>query len=62
MTQVGAGGFLGRLTFAHGTLGGTLDFSPSGQAQRIDAHLTAANADFEDVFSVRSGRLTVRSF
>ncbi len=35
------GGFTGRLTLANGTLGGTLDFSPAGQAQRIDAHLTA---------------------
>ena len=35
------GGFSGRLTLADGTLGGTLDFSPAGQAQRIDAHLTA---------------------
>ncbi|HJP67344.1 MAG TPA: translocation/assembly module TamB domain-containing protein [Sphingomicrobium sp.] len=51
-----SGGFLGRLTLANGTLGGTLDFSPAGQAQRIDAHLTAANANFQNMFSVRSGR------
>src|SRR4029079_18493056 len=44
------------LTLANGTLGGTLDFSPAGQAQRIDAHVTAANASFPDAFSVRSGR------
>jgi translocation and assembly module TamB len=50
------GGFSGRLTLANGTLGGTLDFSPAGQAQRIDAHLTATNASFPDAFSVRSGR------
>jgi translocation and assembly module TamB len=50
------GGFTGRLTLANGTLGGTLDFSPAGQAQRIDAHVTAANASFPDAFSVRSGR------
>ena len=50
------GGFTGRLTLANGTLGGTLDFSPAGQAQRIDAHLTANNAEFPDVFAVRSGR------
>src|SRR6185503_1890786 len=37
------GGFTGRLVLANGTLGGTLDFSPSGQAQRIDAHLIADN-------------------
>ena len=51
-----SGGFLGRLTLANGTLGGTLDFSPAGQAQRIEAHLTATNADFPDAFSVRTGR------
>ena len=50
------GGFIGRLTLANGTLGGTLDFSPAGQKQRIDAHITAANANFPDAFSVRSGR------
>jgi len=50
------GGFSGRLTLANGTLGGSLDFSPAGEAQRIDAHLTARNAVFPDVFAVRSGR------
>ena len=50
------GGFTGRLTLANGALGGTLDFSPVGGAQRIDAHLTAASANFPDAFSVRSGR------
>jgi translocation and assembly module TamB len=50
------GGFLGRLTLANGTLAGTLDFSPSGQAQRIDAHLSANNANFADAFAVRTGR------
>src|SRR6185312_16207426 len=50
------GGFSGRLTLANGTLGGSLDFSPAGEAQRIDAHLTASNAVFPDVFAVRSGR------
>jgi translocation and assembly module TamB len=50
------GGFSGRLTLANGTLGGTLDFSPAGEAQRIDAHVTANNAVFPDAFSVRSGR------
>ena len=38
------GGFTGRLTLANGTLGGTLDFSPVGLAQRIEAHLTANGA------------------
>ncbi|MFL6727663.1 MAG: translocation/assembly module TamB domain-containing protein [Sphingomicrobium sp.] len=50
------GGFLGRLVLANGTLGGTLDFSPAGQAQRIDAHVTATNAAFPEAFSVRTGR------
>ena len=50
------GGFNGRLTLANGTLGGTLDFSPVSGAQRIDAHLSAANASFPGSFSVRSGR------
>ena len=50
------GGFRGRLVLANGTLGGTLDFAPAGQAQRIDAHVTANNAVFQDAFSVRSGR------
>jgi translocation and assembly module TamB len=50
------GGFLGRLTLANGTLGGILDLSPAGQAQRIDAHIAASNANFPDAFSVRSGR------
>ena len=44
------------MTLANGTLGGTLDFSPVGEAQRIDAHLTAANANFPGAFSVRNGR------
>ena len=51
------GGFTGRLTLANGALGGTLDFSPVAGAQRIDAHLTAANANFPDAFAVRSGRV-----
>ena len=50
------GGFSGRLTLANGTLGGTLDFSPSGEAQRIEAHVIASNAVFPDAFSVRTGR------
>jgi translocation and assembly module TamB len=50
------GGFTGRLTLANGTLGGMLDFSPSGAAQRIEAHLTANGANFPGAFAVRSGR------
>ncbi len=51
-----AGGFLGQLTLAGGTLDGTLDFAPAGSAQRIDAHLTANGASLPGAFSVRSGR------
>jgi translocation and assembly module TamB len=50
------GGFTGRLVLANGTLGGTLDFSPVSGNQRIDAHITANNANFPDAFAVRSGR------
>ena len=50
------GGFTGRLTLAKGTLGGTLDFSPAGLAQRIEAHLTANGARFPGAFAVRAGR------
>jgi translocation and assembly module TamB len=50
------GGFTGRLVLANGTLGGTLDFAPAGNAQRIDAHLVGNNVRFPDAFAVRSGR------
>ncbi len=50
------GGFSGKLALANGTLGGTLDFSPVGEAQRIDAHVTAAGASLRDGVSVRAGR------
>ena len=50
------GGFSGRLTLGNGTLGGSLDFSPAGEAQRIDAHIIASNAVFPDAFAVRTGR------
>jgi translocation and assembly module TamB len=49
------GGFTGRLILAR-TLEGTLDFSPMGGNQRIDAHIIANNATFPNAFSVRSGR------
>ncbi|MFL6736330.1 MAG: translocation/assembly module TamB domain-containing protein [Sphingomonas sp.] len=51
------GGFTGRLTLANGTLGGTLDFSPISGAQKIDAHLTANNANFPGALAVHSGRV-----
>jgi translocation and assembly module TamB len=50
------GGFTGRLVLANGTIGGTLDFAPAGEAQRIDAHLVANGADFPGAFRVRTGR------
>src|SRR5206468_13030193 len=50
------GGFSGRLLLANGTIGGTLDFSPSGGNQRIDVHVTAADASFPEIFAVHSGR------
>ena len=50
------GGLSGRLTLARGTLTGTLDFSPAGTAQRIDAHLVGTNVNFPGAFAVRSGR------
>ncbi|MGH7122805.1 MAG: hypothetical protein ACREFI_00425, partial [Stellaceae bacterium] len=50
------GGFAGRLTLANGSLAGTLDFSSVSAAQRIEAHLTATNANFPGALSVRSGR------
>jgi translocation and assembly module TamB len=51
------GGFTGRLAVAGGGLQGGLDFSPVGDAQRIEAHLTGQNVRFPDSFAVRSGRL-----
>jgi translocation and assembly module TamB len=50
------GGFTGRLVLANGTIGGTLDFSPAGEAQRIDAHLVGNGVKFPGAFAVRSGR------
>ena len=50
------GGFTGQLNLTGGSLQGTLGFAPVGGAQKIDAHLTAANASFP-LFAVRSGRV-----
>lgn len=49
-------GFLGRLAMANGPIGGTIDFSPSGHAQKIDLHLNFAKASFQDLVLVRTGR------
>ncbi|HET9397928.1 MAG TPA: translocation/assembly module TamB, partial [Sphingomicrobium sp.] len=53
------GGFTGQLRLAGGPLGGTLEFSPQGGDQRIEAHLAANNLSVAgDVpLSVRSGRV-----
>ncbi len=51
------GGFTGTLAIAGGGLDGTLAFAPSGNAQRIEAHLRAAGARFPGVFAMRAGRL-----
>ena len=50
------GGFTGRLNLASAALDGTLDFAPINGAQKIEAHLTATDADFP-ALSVRSGRV-----
>ncbi len=50
------GGFFGRLLLASGSVNGTLDFVPISGAQRIDAHLTASNANFPGALAVREGR------
>ena len=50
------GGFTGRLVLANGTIGGTLDFAPAGEAQRIDAHLTGNGVNFPGALLVKSGR------
>ena len=50
------GGFTGTLSLAGGGVAGTLAFAPSGEVQRIEAHLTASNVRFPSL-AVRSGRL-----
>ncbi len=53
------GGFTGRLNVAGGGLDGQLLFSPIGQVQRIEAHLTANDARFAGPppIVIRRGRL-----
>jgi translocation and assembly module TamB len=51
------GGFTGQLALSGGGLGGTLGFHPQGGAQAIEAHLTADNASFPSILTVRNGRL-----
>lgn len=51
------GGFIGRLDIAGGGLDGALNFSTAGEAQRIEAHLTANGVRFPGIFAVRSGRV-----
>jgi translocation and assembly module TamB len=53
------GGFTGRLAFAGGGIGGTLDFAPVGTIQRIEGHLTANGAALAGVpaLTLRKGAL-----
>ncbi|MEO5774086.1 MAG: translocation/assembly module TamB domain-containing protein [Sphingomicrobium sp.] len=51
------GGFTGRLAVTGGGLQGSLDFSPVGNAQWIDAHLVGRNVRFPGILAVASGRL-----
>lgn len=51
------GGFNGALDVAGGGLTGQLGFSPVGNDQKIEVHLSADHAVFPGALSVRSGRL-----
>jgi len=51
------GGFTGSLDVAGGGLTGVLSFAPVGDAQKIEAHLSADHVTFPDALAVRSGRL-----
>ncbi|SMF61846.1 translocation/assembly module TamB domain-containing protein [Allosphingosinicella indica] len=53
------GGFSGRLDVSGGGLDGRLLFSPVGERQRIEAHLTATNARFPGppAIAIRRGQL-----
>ena len=51
------GGFAGTLNLAGGGLNGSLGFAPVDGAQKIEAHLAAANANFPGALAVRAGRL-----
>ena len=51
------GGLSGRLTLAGGGAGGTLDFSPAGEDQRIEAHLIGRGLNVPGFFSVGAGRV-----
>jgi translocation and assembly module TamB len=59
MLRSDPGGFTGRLDVAGGGLTGRLLFNPVGMIQRIEADLTANNADFAGPppVSIRSGRM-----
>jgi translocation and assembly module TamB len=50
------GGFTGRLDIADGGLAGTLDFTPPGDIQRIEAHLRANKAMLGGVVDMSVGR------
>ena len=51
------GGFTGTLAVAGGGLDGNLAFSPVGDAQKIEAHLSARGVHFPNAIAVRVGRL-----
>ena len=55
--RIDPGGFTGDLDISGGGLTGTLAFAPVGEAQKIEAHLTAAGLSFPGTISVRNGRL-----
>jgi translocation and assembly module TamB len=51
------GGFTGVLEVSGGGLTGAIAFAPVGDAQKIEAHLTADHASFPGALAVRSGRI-----
>lgn len=59
MLRSDPGGFTGRLNIAGGGLDGQLLFSPAGNVQRIEAHLTAKDAHFAGPppIAIRRGKL-----
>ena len=47
----------GTITLARGGINGTLALSPMGEAQRVEAHLIADRAQFDNDVRLRSGKL-----
>ena len=50
-------GLMGNLNLSRGGLNGIIGFVPIADAQKIDVHIVAANANFPAAFAVHSGRL-----